>query len=142
MPQLGPPEHWPACLRRAALLPARLSEGLDTAPVDTFFHCVHCMHLAVLAQRMATCSAERDGSGCALFLRAPQPGERERYPWADLESPVALAIGASAPHVAGHAAWVAGVGAGLSPQLGPLGESADVAAGPRRGILGRAGPGL
>ena len=74
-------------------------------------HCVYCMHLAVLAQRMATCSAERDGSGCALFLRAPQPGERERYPWADLESPVALAIGASAPHVAGHAAWVAGVSA-------------------------------
>ena len=39
--------------------------------------------------------------------------------------PTALATGAPAP--AGHAALVAGMGAGLCPRLGPPGESVDVA---------------
>ena len=65
-----PPKHWPACLRWAGLLPARLLDCLDTALVDAFLYCLYGMYLTVLAERMAACSEERGGLGCTLFLRA------------------------------------------------------------------------
>ena len=77
------PEHWPACLRWAGFLPSRLSEGLDKALVDTFLYHLYGTYLVVLAERMATCHNEHERPGSKVFPRAPQPGERSCYLWAN-----------------------------------------------------------
>ena len=87
LPDLNPPEHWPACLQRAGLLPSRVSEGVDKALVDMFLYRLYGMYLAVLAERMATCHDGQDRPGIRLFPRAPQQGKHGRYPWADLCGP-------------------------------------------------------
>ena len=57
-------------------MPVHFSEGLNKALLDDFLYRPYIMYLAVLAERMAACQDEHqdDGSGCAHFLRAPQPG--------------------------------------------------------------------
>ena len=51
--QLGPLAGWPACLRRAGLLPLALPAGADRRQVDKFLYRLYGMYLAVLAARYA-----------------------------------------------------------------------------------------
>ena len=53
IPGLGPPDRWPSCLRKAGLFPLRLAQGVDRDLLDEFLYRLYCMHLAVLAARMA-----------------------------------------------------------------------------------------
>ena len=48
--------------------------------MDTFLYRLYNMYLAMLEERMAACHDERDDLGCALFPRAPQPGECGHHP--------------------------------------------------------------
>ena len=70
LPHLGPPEHWPACLRRACVLPSHLSKGRDRVLGDTLLYCLYSMHLAVLAERMAACSDKQGRQGWAVSAGA------------------------------------------------------------------------
>ena len=86
--QLGPPTGWPACLRRAGLLPLALSAGADRWQVDEFLYRLYGMYLAVLAARYAHTRSGEQGQGEALFPRRPAPGGRGGYPWQDLSGPL------------------------------------------------------
>ena len=52
IPQLGPPDQWPACLWRAGLFPLRLAQGLDQGLLDEFLYRLHGMHLAARGGRL------------------------------------------------------------------------------------------
>ena len=45
LPQLGPPDQWPACLRRAGLFPLRLAQGLERELLDEFLYRMYGMYL-------------------------------------------------------------------------------------------------
>ena len=53
LPQLGPPSQWPACLRRAGLMPLHLARGMHRVLLDEFPYRLYGMCLAVRAARMA-----------------------------------------------------------------------------------------
>ena len=67
-------------------MPSRLSEGLDKAPVDTFFYRFYGMYPAVLAARMAACGeGERgrySGRTCVAPCRAHNGRPRSACGWA------------------------------------------------------------
>ena len=85
--QLGFLTGWPACLRRAGLLPLALSAGADRRQVDKFLYRL-LIYLAVLAAAYAhTCWGEQR-QGKALFPRRPAPGGKGGYPWQDLSGPL------------------------------------------------------
>ena len=84
LPQLGPPDQWPAFLRRLGLMPLWLARGAELARLDEFLHCLHGMYLAVLEACMAAGRGNPDGPGDALFPAAPQPRPRQASPWGDL----------------------------------------------------------
>ena len=86
--QLGPPTGWPACLRRAGLLPLALSAGADRRQVDEFLYRLYGMYLPVLAARYAHTRSGEQGQGEALFPRRPAPGGKGGYPWQDLSGPL------------------------------------------------------
>ena len=86
--QLGPPTSWPACLRRAGLLPLALSAGADRRQVDEVLYRLYGMYLAVLAVRYAHTRSGEQGQGEALFPRCPAPGGKGGYPWQDPSGPL------------------------------------------------------
>ena len=133
--QLGPPTGWPACLRRAGLLPLALSAGADRRQVDEFLYRLYGMYLAVLAAGGA-----RVGRG--PLPAAPGAGRQGGIPVAGPErSPAAAAGGTGNATPPGRPAGVA-LGAGVRPGPGPLGSGPPMAGRPRGRHLGRAGPGL
>ena len=56
------------------------------------------MYLTV-AECMAACHDGQDGLGCGHFSRVPQPGDCNRYPWADLCGPLRRFPRAPAPRM-------------------------------------------
>ena len=73
LPQLGPPPHPPPCLRRAGLMPPRLSQGVERARMDEFVYHMYGMYLAVTAARMAAGQGNPEGPWLALFPEAHAP---------------------------------------------------------------------
>ena len=59
--------RWPACLRRAGLLPLALSAGADRQQVDAFVYRLYGMYLAVLAAKYAPTRLGVPGQGEAPF---------------------------------------------------------------------------
>ena len=67
IPNLGPPDWWPSCLRKAGLFPLRLAQGVDQDLLDEFLYRLYGMYLAVLATRMAASQGDQPGHGDSLF---------------------------------------------------------------------------
>ena len=88
IPQLGPPDQWPACLRKAGLFPLRLAQGVDWGLLDEFLYRLYAMYLAVLAARMAASRGDHAGHGDSLFPDQPRPRPRDPYPWDDFVGPL------------------------------------------------------
>ena len=88
LPQPGPPDQWPACLRRAGLFPLRLAQGVERALLDEVLYCLYGMYLAVLAARMATGHGDPAGHGDSLFPDPPRPRPRSPVPWDDFVIPL------------------------------------------------------
>ena len=84
LPQLERPPQWPPCLRRAGLMPLRLSQGVERARLDEFVYRQYGMYLAVLAARMGAGQGNPEGPGGALFPEALRPRPRQSFPWGDL----------------------------------------------------------
>ena len=71
--QLGPPTRWPACLRRAGLLPLVPSVGADRRHVDEFLYRLYGMYLEVLTAHAHTPSRELGRPWQALCSPLPRP---------------------------------------------------------------------
>ena len=67
IPQLGLPDQWPACLRKAGLFPLRLAQGMDRGLLDGFLYHLCGMYLAVLAARVVASREDQAGHGDSLF---------------------------------------------------------------------------
>ena len=80
LPQLGPPDQWPACLRRAGLFPLPLAQGVEEGLLDEFLYRLYGMYLAVLAARMAAGRGDHTGLGDSLFPDQPRPRPRNPFP--------------------------------------------------------------
>ena len=61
IPQLGLPDQWPACLRRAGLFTLQLARGLERELLDEFLYRPYTMYRAVLAARMAAGRGDQAG---------------------------------------------------------------------------------
>ena len=81
IPNLGPPDRWPSCLRKAGLFPLRLAQGVDRDLLDEFLYRLYGMYLAVLAARMAASQGDQPGHGDSLFPEQSRPRPRDPYPW-------------------------------------------------------------
>ena len=79
IPNLGPPDRWPSCLRKAGLFPLRLAQGVDRDLLDEFLYRLYGMYLAVLAARMAASQGDQPGHGNSLFPEQPRPRPRDPY---------------------------------------------------------------
>ena len=88
IPQLGPPDQWPACLRRAGLFPLRLTHGVERELVDEFLYRLYGMYLAVLAARMAASRGDQAVHVDSLFPDQPWPWPRNPFPWDDFVGPL------------------------------------------------------
>ena len=88
IPQLGPPDQWPAYLRRAGLFPLRLAQGVARELLDEFLHRLYGMYLAVLAACMAASRGDQAGHGDSLSPSQPRPRPRNPYPWDDFVGPL------------------------------------------------------
>ena len=86
--QLGPPTHWPGCLRSARLLLMALSAGVPRQRLDTFLYKLYAMYLAVRATLYAHTRSGVPRHGEALFPWRTTPGGGEGYPWQDLCGPM------------------------------------------------------
>ena len=78
---LGLPDRWPSCLRKAGLFPLRLAQGVDRDLLDEFLYRLYGMYLAVLAAPMAASQRDQPGHGYSLFTEQPRPRPRDPYPW-------------------------------------------------------------
>ena len=81
IPNPGPPDQWPSCLRKAGLFPLGLAQGVDRDLLDEFLYRLYGMYLAVLAARMAASLGDQRGHGDSLFPEQPRPRPRDPYPW-------------------------------------------------------------
>ena len=88
IPNLGPPDQWPSCLRKAGLFPLRLAQGTDRGLLDEFLYRLYGMYLAVLAARMAASQGGQPGHGDSLFPDQPRLRPRNPYPWDDFIGPL------------------------------------------------------
>ena len=87
IPNLGPPDRWPSCLRTAGLLPLRLAQGVDRDLLDEFLYHLYGMYLTVLAARMAASPGDQSGHGDFLFMEHLRPQPRDPYPSDDFIGP-------------------------------------------------------
>ena len=87
IPQLGPPDQWPACLPSAGLIPLRLAQGVERESLDQFVYCLHGMYPAVLAARMAAGRGDKAGHGDSLFPDQPRPRPRHSFPGTTSSTP-------------------------------------------------------
>ena len=67
IPNPGPPDQWPSCLRKAGLFLLRLAQGVDRDVLDEFLYRLYGMYLAVLAARMEASAGDPPGHGDFLF---------------------------------------------------------------------------
>ena len=72
--QLGPLDRWPACLRRAGLMPLQLAKGMDRDCLDEFLYRLYSMYLAVLVARIAAGQADPQAPGTLLSRFPPGRG--------------------------------------------------------------------
>ena len=87
IPQLGPPDQWPACLQRAGLSPLNLAQGVERELLDEFVYRLYGMYLAVLATRLAASRGDHAGHGDFLFAHQPRPRPRNPFPCDDAPLP-------------------------------------------------------
>ena len=88
LPQLGPPDQWPGCLRRARLFPLRLAQGVEPGLLE-FLYRLYGMYLAVLgAACMFAGRGGQAGHGDFLFPDQPRPRPSNAFPWDDIVCPL------------------------------------------------------
>ena len=139
---MGPPTRWPACVRRAGLLPLALSVGADRRHVDEFLH--HDVRDVPRGARGHSCPHPLGGAGLG---RGPLPaasgaGRQGGIPVAGPERSVAATAGGTGNATLPECPAGVAVGAGARPGASQLGSNSPMAGRPRGRHLGRVGPGL